>query len=269
MRTTACGAALLALALAHGSLVRAAPRAGGKGRAQASLEEVAIMLAASDEEELRTALESAATLPPRDVLPLLEERVRAGLTHELLEVALDTLLLLADPGSTPLLVELAQHRRASIRIRALDALGRIKGAGAEQALVRGLGDLDPGVRKAAAEALGELGASSAFAPLTRAIELGVDGAPRALGRVASARDVPRLIELIGTRPLEVLTPLFEALFARRDIAEAEKLRVVEAIAARGGEDAQAQLTALASTLPPDASAQLRKALAQPTAGAQR
>lgn len=227
------------------------------------------MLAASDEEELRTALESAATLPPRDVLPLLEERVRAGLTHELLEVALDTLLLLADPGSTPLLIELAQHRRPTIRMRALDALGRIKGPGAEQALVRGLGDLDPNVRKAAAEALGELGASSAFAPLTRALELGVDGAPRALGRVASTRDVPRLIELVGTRALEALTPLFEALFARREIADAEKLRAVQAIAALGGEEAQAQLAALATTLPPNASPQLRKALTQPSPGAQR
>jgi len=269
MRTMPCGGALLCVTLALAPSLAvlaqaAAPerRGASKARPKVSLEEVAIMLAASEEDEVRSALEAAALLPAREVIPLIEERVRGGLTLVLLDVSLDTLLLLADPSAGPLLFDLARHRRPTIRARALDVLARLKVEGAEQVATRGLADLEPEVRKAAAEALGILKARGALEPLVRAFELGVEGAARAIGQVASSADVARLLEYVGNQSPSTLTPLFEELFARRDIADAEKLRSAERIAALNSDEAREQLAALLAALPRDASGPVRRALTQ-------
>jgi hypothetical protein len=269
MRTVSFGTALLAWALAlvppAASFAQAAPargRAASGARTKTSLQEVAVMLSSNDDEEVRSALEAAAMLAPREVVPLLEERVRAGLPHVLLDVALDTLLLLADPAAAPLLTELTRHRRPDIRARSLELLARIRASGAERTIARALGDVDAGVRKAAAEALGTLGATGSFELLVRAFELGVEGAPRALGRVASSRDVAKLVSFVGNHPPSGLTPMFEALLARREVAEADKRRVVDAVAALGSDEARAELGVLLKTLPPDASPALRRTLTQ-------
>lgn len=268
MRTMPFGRALLTCAVVLGGAAtlhaQTSPRRP-KSRPQASLEEIAVTLSASTEDEVRSALELAATLPAREVMPLLEERVRAGLPVVLLDVALDTLLLLGDPSSSPLLVDLAQHRRPAIRARALETLARLRAPGALSVLRRGLGDLEPEVQKAAAQGLGELGAHDGFEPLARAFELGVEGAGAALGRVASSADVPRLSEYVASRSPETVAPVIEALLARREIAEAEKLRLVEQLRALGTEEAQHELAGLLTRLPRDASPALRRALTQAAA----
>lgn len=272
MRRMATGAALFgfALVLAPSEAVLAqasAPKGRGDARAEPSLEEVAIMLAASDAEEVRSALEAAAVLPAGEVVPLIDDRVRAGLPHALLDVALDTLLLLGDASATPLLLDLARHRRPEVRVRALEVLAQVSSPSAEQAALQALGDLEPNVRRAAAEVLAAVGTRAAFPALVRAFELGVEGAPRALGKTAGAADVDRLVMYFGKYPLATLTPMLEALFARRDIAEAEQLGVVNALAALATDDARAALNALLTTLPRGASPSLRRALSRAAQGA--
>jgi HEAT repeat protein len=232
----------------------------GKGRAQASLEEVAVMLSSNEEDEVRTALETAATLPAGDVLPMLEERIRGGLSRVLLDVAIDSMMLLDSKLEAPLLTDLARHRRPDVRMRALEVLSRLKAPTSEQVITRALGDPATEVRKAAADALAELGSRSSMPALERALKLGVDGAARALGRLAKTDDVPRLLEHVGNTPTAQLAPMFAALLARKDIPDADKLRSVEKLSGLGGDEASDALAELLAKLPTDVSARVRKAL---------
>lgn len=262
--------ALVLAAVAHGaahSRVSAQPkRQGAAARSGPSLEEVAIMLASSDDEELRSALESAALLPPADVVPLLEERIRLGLSRVLLDVALDSLQLLHDRSAVPLLRDLARHRRPEVRARALDVLSKLGGRDAISALERGVSDLDPQVRKASLDALAELQAADSLPTMRKALEREQEGAARAIGSVARASDVDELLGLLDRMPGERLAPLFEALFAREDMPEAEKLRAVAKLSATPHESARALLRALGEVLPARTSVRLRRALSD---GAQR
>lgn len=234
--------------------------AGGKARAQASLEEVAVMLSSNDEDEVRTALETAATLPAGDVLPMLEERIRSGLSRVLLDVAIDSMMLLDSKLEAPLLTDLSRHRRPDVRVRALEVLGRLKAPTSEQVITRALGDHAPEVRKAAADALAELGSRSSMPALERALKLGVDGAGRALGRLAKADDLTRLLEHVGSTPTAQLAPMFAVLLARKDLPDADKLRSIERLAALGGDEAHEALSGLFAQLPSDVSSRVRKAL---------
>ena len=238
-----------------------------KGRAPMSLEEVAISFSSNDEEELRTALEAAAMLPAREVLPLIEERVRSGLPPVLLDVAFDSLLLLNDAGAESLLCDLARHRRPGVRARSLDVLAQIGASRAPETASQALGDSEPTVRKAAAEALGRVGGKNAFARVLRAFELEVEGAARALGQVARVSDVPALIGLLERYSPDTLLPTYEALLARRDIPLTEKQQTVAAVAALQSDEARSLLRSLSTSLR-DAPPELRRSLAQ-GAGASR
>ncbi|HEX5657251.1 MAG TPA: HEAT repeat domain-containing protein [Polyangiales bacterium] len=219
------------------------------------------MLASNDEEEVRSAIESAPLLPPSEVVPMLEDRVRSGLSRTLLDVAIDSLLLLGDKSSSALLAELAHHRRAEVRVRALESLARMKAPLARDALVTGLGDQVPEVRDASAAGLAELGDRGSIPLLTRAFEREVAGAAAALGRLAKAEDLNPLLESLDRYSLDRWQPFFAALLARRDLPEADKLRALERLIARGGDDTADALASLQSGAPADTSPRVKKLLA--------
>lgn len=230
-----------------------------------SLQDVSRMLAAADDDTLRSGLEGAAQLPPRQVLPLVEDRVRAGLPPGLLDVAMDTIQLLSDPAAEPILRTLSRHRRAAVRKRALEVLSQLKLASAEKALIAGLRDPDNDVRAAAATGLGEMGAHGSFDELLQAQQRGVPGSPVALGRVARGEQVDRLTARIGEVPLEVVGPVCEAVFARTDLPEADKLKIAEKLTELQSDEARALRDALLAKLPSGASQRLRRALASEAA----
>jgi HEAT repeat protein len=248
---------LLVATLAPATLAQAAPAKKPK----ITVEEVAVMLASNDEEEVRSALEAAPLLPPAEVVPMLEDRVRSGLSRTLLDVAIDSLLLLGDKSSSALLAELTHHRRAEVRVRALESLARLKAPAAHDALVQGVADLSPEVRNAAAEGLAELGDHGSFALLSQAFDRGVEGAAPALGKLAKPEQVNTLLEQLDKYALERWQPFFAALLARRDFPEADKLRALEKLIARGGDDTADALSSLQAGLPADASPRVKKLLA--------
>ena len=180
MRAMKLGAVLLPwIAQLHAPLSAAAPPA--KKPPVSSLQEVTVMLSSAEVGQVRSALERAALLPPKQAMPVVEARVREGLPPELLDVAIDTLILLGDPGAGELLDDLARHRRSAVRRRALEAAAQLRVKGAEPLLVRGLDDLTPEVRSAAVEGLGEIAARGSFSDVLRALEMGVEGSALALG----------------------------------------------------------------------------------------
>lgn len=249
---------MLIATLAPATLGRAAPAKPPK----ISVEEVAVMLASSDEEEVRSALEAAPLLPPHEVVPMLEDRIRSGLTRTLLDVAIDSLLLLGDKGSSALLAELAHHRRPEVRVRALESLARLKAAQSRDVLAERLGDFSPDVRNAAAEGLAELGDRSSVPLLRRAFEREVAGAAAALGKLARPEDLDPLLESFDRYSLERWEPFYAALLVRRDLPEADKLHALERLLSRGGDDTAETLVSLQSRLPVEGLTRVRKALAE-------
>jgi len=255
-RATTAAAFSLAATLFAASLSRAEPPTS----AQPSLEEIAVMLSSSNASEVRAAIEGAAGLGSPDVIPMIGERVRAGLPPDLLDAAVDSLTLLADPAVAEVFVELAAHRRPTVRLRAVQALVALRGKNAERVLTAALGDSTAAVREAAAEGLGELGAKAALDTLFKAFDRGISSASKSIGQVANDKSMPRILGYLGRVPLTSLTPLFDALLVRRDVGEAAKLQLVVQLQELGTAEARGYLEGLNTRLPPNAPARLRRAI---------
>ena len=261
--------ALVVLTLASSlaaPVAQAAPARGRKKPAaapaegQLSLEEIAVMLSSGKPDEVRMAIEGSATAGTPDVIPLIQERIRAGLPSDLLEVAMDSVLMLGDPSSEELFAKLARHRRPTGRRKALGALVTLRSPGAAAVLSQALSDDSPDVREAAAEGLGELGASDSADRLFLAFDRNVMSAAKALGRVAKDEHVPRLLAYLGRVPLTTLTPVLDALLTRRDLSEASKLSVVTQLQELGTAEARGYLEGLAQRLPGDTPLRVRRAI---------
>lgn len=218
------------------------------------------MLVSSNPDELRMAIESAAQAP-KEVTPLLVERVRSGLPAELLTIALDALIAGGDTqGASELLAELASHRRAPIRARALLGLVTLRAPKAERSLVKALSDQDGDVRSTAAQGLGLLGAKSSLSELFRAFERDVTGAAQAIAELAGPTTISRVTDYIGRTSFVQLAPLLDGLFLKRGLPDDAKLTLVDAIIKQGTSDARAYLEGLAPRLTAEASPRLRKTI---------
>jgi HEAT repeat protein len=252
-----------ALAMPHGALAeakRAAPKKAQGGGL--SLEELSVMLASQDSDELRMAIESAASLGKAGVAPLLIERVRAGLPHDLLKASVEALVAVGDARAGELLAELTHHRRAEIRASALTALSIMHPPGAENELIKGLSDHEASVRKAAAEGLGQIGTKMALPALFKALEHDVDGSAAAIGRLAEASTVPRVTAYFGRTSFLNLAPILDAIFMRRTIAENVRVDLAETIIKHGTTEARAYMEGLAPRLPADTPPRLRKTVSE-------
>jgi HEAT repeat protein len=227
-----------------------------------SLEELSVMLSSQNADELRMAIESAPSLGKAGVAPLLAERVRDGLPPDLLKSALEALVSVGDPRSGELFAEMAHHRRPQVRASALLALSMLRSPGAEAEVIKGLSDSDPEVRKAAAEALAQIGTKIALPNLFRALEHDVDGSAAAIGRLAEASTIPRVTAYFGRTSFVNLAPILDALFMRRALAESIRVDLAEAIIKHGTTEARAYLEGLAPRLPADTPPRLRKTVSE-------
>ncbi len=265
----------LALVVASPAFLTHAASAQSKAKAKAqapaadtgglSLEEIAVMLSSSVADEVIMAIEASAMLNNTSAAPLLLERIRAGLPPDMLEAALDALAALNSPASREVFIQMSRHRREAVRVRSARALGAHRDPESEAALVRALSDSSPSVREAAAESLGKVSSSSNLNPLFAAFDRGVVNAGRAIARLASDEQVPRITGLLGRVPFTSLTPVFDTLLSRRDISEGTKLSLVAQVADLGTADARGYFEALRTKLPEDAPPRVRKAIEEAAA----
>ena len=239
---TAVLAALLALA----------PLAGATpAQAQGlSLNEAREMLNAESADEVRMGIEALGTIGSARIVEPLAERIRRGLPAPLLDLAIETLGLTGRREAGPILFELARHRRATARQRALEALVSCRPRGASRALVQALSDADPRVRATAALGLGQLEAADAVDPLFHAFDRGVNEASTSLGQLVDADGVERLLGFLGQRPLNSLTPALDEVLARDDMATNVKLEVDGRLAELATPEVRTYLEGLAEALPP-------------------
>jgi hypothetical protein len=206
------------------------------------------------------AIEQVGVAGDASLIPPLAARIERGLPPELLDAAVDTLSVMARPEAGPVLLQLASHRRAAIRAKAVAALVACHARGADGALINALRDLDPSVRAAAALGLGQLGARNAVDSLFLAFERGVAEAGASLGQLVNEQQIPRLAGYLGHTPFDMMTPAFDEIFARPDIAERVKLDLVNRFAELATAGVKTYLETLAASQPAGASTLRQRAL---------
>jgi len=221
----ACLCALSLLSLALPAAAKETPARKGKKEDKNVLAAQAL-LNSSDRDQVEAGIQSLGLIGTAAAAPPIIARVRAGLPADLLETSIITLMALGQPQAGPLYIELLEHRRPEVRVRAIEAIVALKPKDAEPALQRALADLDPKVRSAAATALGELRASGSVEQLFLSLDRGTYEASSAIGHALRTDHVPRLLSYLGTLPFHHLKPAFTQVMQRKDIAEKDKLLVV-------------------------------------------
>ena len=205
----------------------AAPAKGAKkGKEDKNIVAAQTLLASSSRDEVEAGIQSLGLIGTAAAAPPIIARVRAGLPPDLLETSIITLMALGQPQAGPLYIELLEHRRPEIRVRAIEAIVALKPKNAELGLQRALADLDPKVRASAATALGDLRATGSVEQLFQALDRGTFEASAAIGYSLRTDHVPRLLSYLGTLPFHHLAPAFTQVMLRKDIAEKDKLAVV-------------------------------------------
>jgi hypothetical protein len=238
-KTSSVGAAVLA-AIALAAPVQAQ---------ELTFEQAVQRLFRPDRAEVEIAIQTFGLLgTPRAVAPL-SERIRDGLPPDLLEQAVDTLMVLGSPEAGPVLFELVTHRRPGIRLRAVQAIAACRPRGADRALVTALSDADPQVRSAAAVALGELRAESAIDSLWLAFDRGVPEAGSAVAHVARAEHVPRVLGYIGRVPFAQVRSMLATLLGRPEIPQRVKVDIIARVGELATAEARAFLLEVGTSLP--------------------
>jgi HEAT repeat protein len=213
-----------------------------------------------DEAAVRQAFGSLVELGGEDAAQAVVARLRRGLPPQLIEAAIDTLVLLGRPSLAPPLLELTQHRRIQIRIKAMQALASLKMKSAQSALLYALDDPSSEVRTAAVEALASLGNARALPALYTAAERGVPGAWEAVGQIATAADFKTLVSRAQRDDAMVGRPALDTLMARANLPLDAKLKLVQQVAGLGTPSARAVLTDWSAAYKAEGHPRLRQGL---------
>jgi hypothetical protein len=241
MRSVALSLTSIAVALVA---LDAAPAA-----AQLSFAEAVVAIDSDSEPQIQSAIESFGMAgEPRAVAPLVA-RVRRGLPPGLLEQVLDTLAVLGQPEAGPVLFEMLSHRRASIRLRAVQAIATCHPRGADRALVPSLSDSSAEVRAAAATTLGDLGATAALDSLFLAFDRSVPEAGMAIAHLARPQDVERVLGLVGRVPFSQMGPMLIEMLSRDTLAQRSRLEIVARLGEQASAEARTLLEAFAQSRP--------------------
>ncbi len=240
---------VLALLAAGTALASPAGARAQRGRPNPEAAQAIEQLGATGTDEVRGAIETLGLLGDPSAVAPLSARIRRGLPPELLDAAIDALMVLGRPEAGPVLFELTSHRRPEVRARAILAIGATRPRGADRVLSAALADGDPTVRAAAATVLGELGATSAIDVLFQALDRGLPEAAVAIGRVARPADVTRFLGYLGRLPFEAVTSALREMLPRTDLAERSRLEVVHRVAELATPEVAVVLVRVASGLP--------------------
>jgi HEAT repeat protein len=222
-----------------------------------------------DEASIRQAFSTLSELGGDAAAEAVVARLRRGLPPQLIEAAIDDLVLLNRPVVGAALLELTQHRRIQIRIKAMQALGALKQHSAQAALLYALDDPSSDVRSAAVDALSAVGNARALPALLTAAERNVPGAWSAIGNLASAADVKTVLAHAQDGDLMPIRPALDALVTRKDLPLDARVRLVQQLVALGSPSARACLSDWTAKAMSDQPAKLKQAMADGLARLER
>jgi hypothetical protein len=228
---------------------------------KAAIESAKAMMASSDRAQVEAGIQSLGLLGSADAVEPLATRIRQGLPPQLLETAIVTLMALGQPSAGPVLYELTAHRRADVRLRAVEAIAATNPPGGERGLLSALSDADPRVRSAAAVGLGDIGAGQgAIEKLFLALDRGNMEASGTIGKIIAPGDVARLTGYLGKVPFRNLGPALAQVLKRKDVAEPAKLEVIVRLEETGTPEVKGFLNDLIAAGTEPYSANVSKAL---------
>lgn len=210
----------------------------------------------ADATDTLARIQRAATGDARRGALEISSALLAGVEPQVAAAGLDTLGVLARPESADAILRYLDHRRVSLRRRALIAAARLHTPAMLRAIDARLGDSDADVRAEAARTLADVADPTSVRSLWAAFEheagtgLGSEGSPllqesaRALGSRGTDQDVERLLTFLRRAPFGALARAFEASLRRADVTNPVKLHVVNAIAGIATPQARELLTRL-------------------------
>lgn len=201
-------------------------------------------LSAPDPEAVKLGIQTLRELGDAASQKALTTRVQAGLPPALIVVALDALVATKAKRALPVIVELAQHRRALVRSSALTALGALeqRGARATQAiLLAALEDASSDVSAAAAGALTKVGTPAALPALFAAYDRGVTSALPAIAQLAGRESVGALIERMPQGVVEPVEPALDKLLEGSKLSTADQVELARKLKGLGTDSARRYL----------------------------
>jgi HEAT repeat protein len=221
-------------------------------------------LASSDTASVASAIdELRARGGPAEQRALIA-RLADGLPPALAERAIEALVAVKATRAIDTLVALMQHRRAGVRLRALEGLAALAPRGspaAGSAAVLALQDPALEVRDAATHALTSLRHTQAVAALLSAHDRGLLSAAAAIGALGGRATIDPLLARVDDGVLEPIIPALDILLLRADFPREAKLKLIDRLASFGSPSAQRYLVALAPRIKPARDARLEQALA--------
>ncbi len=194
------------------------------------------------------------------VEPLLVQGVPTNLSIE----SLDTLGILADPGSSRIIAFYAKHRKEQVRRAAVRAIINTKGSTAESVLANALGDKDEAVRGIGAAGIGTIGARKRVPLLFTALKNGTMEAASSIGQLCNPAECMQLLKLVGTLPFDILASGIEPILFRdaAELSDDTKVAIIESVRDVGTAEAHAFLKDIHGRWPAKNAPNVEKALAQ-------
>lgn len=218
------------------------------------------MLESRSVDEIRLGIETLGLSPSPRAADALAARVRRGLPPPLLEAALSTFGAMQQPTSVGVVLELARHRDAGVRAKAVEVLGVLGGADATAAMRRGLDDESRTVRVAAVRAMNAALDRGGVPTLMRAFDRGVLEAAEAIGHLGSPDEVRALLGHLGITPFEAIMPGLAEALRRGDLPQRLRLDIVARITELGTENARRFFEELQPNLPGPPNDPVRRAV---------
>lgn len=244
-----------ALLVAGGLLL--APEA--RAESALSFQDATKLVESTDRGKVRVALAALrASKRPQATRPI-AKRIEAGLPPDLLDEAMDALAALPRGYGSSVLLDLTRHRSAKVRARAIRISAMQKVPGAPRALVSALDDGDAAVRGAAVEGLVELQARAAVPSLFEAFDREVPEAAEALGALAGAGHVPRILGFLDSHPFGRVLPALGALLGRSDLPVGVRVRILDRLGEASVAEVTLFLRGFAAGLPPGERDPIRRA----------
>jgi HEAT repeat protein len=197
---------------------------------------------------------------PRAVAELMA-LLRSGPPDAVTQAAIEGLGALADPSSIDLLSEYSRHRRAAVRVLALQSLAAMHDARVEAVLTEALRDSNEEVRSTAAQSLGEGGYVESVSTLFQAFERGLREACAAIGKLGDPAASERLTGYLGRGDLPTLLEGLGEFVSRANFDMDAKLRIVERLLELAGPEVRRFLVQQLAEVPgTPANRRLREAM---------
>jgi hypothetical protein len=219
-------------------------------------------LESGDEAQALAALDTIQKSGDPVGASLVEVLLSRGASVTVLGRAIETLGILALPGSGAALVPYAQHRTPELRRAALRALIATKSPLAGDVLRRALHGNDAAQRSIAARGLGQLNVRSAVPELFVVLPKEVAEAAQSLGQLCVGAECEKFIGLLGKLRFEVMESGIVPLLLRpqADVADELKLKVIERLRRMATQPANQLLQTTLAKFPADGSPKVKQGL---------